>query len=162
MLFRSAAALQDPDDEDYEKYVELLTEKKLPTKLSSQLASALSDETIRSKAPEIFKDAANSVLERREGAATGVNLVIQWLNDEGVDSNKINVIARTEDFDQANEYELILIDYYLDDESSRQSVGLIQNLIQENKGNESTQLFILMSSHGAALTEDFNRLKTEC
>ncbi|MCW8930085.1 MAG: hypothetical protein OQL19_07615 [Gammaproteobacteria bacterium] len=151
-------ALQDPDYEDYEKLIKLLKLHNKPHDSTNDIVNSLSDDVIRNNAPILFKQAAENVLSHRKDASAGVILIKQWLIESEVNC-PIHEMSCREEINFDIDYDLILIDYYLKDESTDQSISLIEEFLEKNKDNTSPLLFLLMSSHHQELKDQFLRLR---
>jgi len=151
----------DEDDPDYISMLELLEECGLNCASPNDLANSLSNSDVRSKAPENFSALAEAVLASRSSSAQRVETVIGWLQNEGISDDQITIVSSTEEIEDADSYDLILIDYLLVESLPQASVTFIKHRIERADNTTFSQLFILMSSYGTQLREQFESLKQE-
>ena len=76
-----ADILSDKTDPSHIEYLKQLTAQSLPHNSPEEMASNLSDENVRAKAPEELSSLANLILQNRNDAAEPVHKIEQWVID---------------------------------------------------------------------------------
>jgi hypothetical protein len=156
-----ADILSDKTDPSHIEYLKQLTAQSLPHNSPEEMASNLSDENVRAKAPEELRSLANLILQNRNDAAEPVHKIEQWVIDMGFDAGSIKKFHTPEDLLKENEaFDLVFVDYLLVDDSEDATIKLISKLLERNRTEEKTLLFILMSSHEDNLRKDFLTLRS--
>lgn len=155
-------SLSDIDDQDHIALRQFLTEKTLPHNSVDEMLAALESEDTRNSAPQRYRTMANRVLTRREGFASRVRLIKEWLEtDGGIKPSNIKIFTSPESVDLTQQFDLILIDYFLVNNSKVHTIPLIKSFLEAHQNNKNPLLVILMSSHGDELRMDFTKLRPE-
>lgn len=153
-----AALLGDPHDPDYEAYIGVLTKHGFNIDTIHDLATPLSNKSIRDEAPTRLKDAVHQVLEFRYGNAAPVRRAQGLLLSAGVLEENIEYYS-SPSIPADKFYDLIIVDYYLVQNSNQQTLPFIDSVITAHKDCEKPLQIILMSTHVAQLRAEFRDIR---
>ncbi|WP_426221115.1 hypothetical protein [Pseudomonas sp. DWRC2-2] len=153
-----AALLGDPHDPDYEAYIGVLTKHGFNIETIHDLATPLSDKSIREEAPARLRDAVHQVLEFRYGNAAPVRRTQGLLLGAGVLEENIDYYS-SPSIPADKFYDLIIVDYYLVQNSNQQTLPFIDSVITAHKDCENPLQVILMSTHVAQLRAEFRDIR---
>lgn len=153
-----AALLGDPNDPDYEAYIEVLNRHGLNIETIPDIASPLSDKSIREEAPARLSDAVRKILEFRHDSAAPVRRVQKLLLSMGVLEENIDFYSAPS-IPPEEHYDLIIVDYYLVKNSNQQTLPFIDSVITTHKDCENSLQVILMSTHVAQLRSEFRDIR---
>jgi len=154
-----ANILKDSTDPTNVAYVKLLTEHRLPIAKSSDLENALSIPHIQNNAPARIKAAIDEALRTRKGLILPVEKIINVLEKEGIDRAFIHTFSTPEEIEGEADFDMLLIDYYLVENSTNETIKLIKRFLEKHADREKSLLLILMSSHTQQLHDDFSTLR---
>lgn len=153
-----AGLLGDPHDPDYEAYIGVLTKHGLNIETIPDLATPLSDKAICEEAPVRLSDAVRKVLEARYDSAAPVRRAHSLLLASGVLEENIDFYSSP--FIPADKfYDLIIVDYYLVQNSNQQTLPFIDSVIIAHKDCEKPLQVILMSTHVTQLRSEFRDIR---
>ncbi|PKO92575.1 MAG: hypothetical protein CVU15_05490 [Betaproteobacteria bacterium HGW-Betaproteobacteria-1] len=154
-------SLSDATDPDFIEFHQFLATEDLPRDNVDQMLAALEIDDVRARAPARYKAAAERVLARREPFASRVMLAKDWLQALGVKPSKFKIYTNPAEVDLTEKFDLLLIDYFLVNDSNEFTIPLIKDLLAAHENERLPLLVILMSSHEAQLQADFNILRPE-
>lgn len=124
-----------------------------PTRLQPQKCHL---ESFRSTA-EI---AAENALRARQGNAASVERVINLLRSSGIRASQIDRYG-TPAIPAGKFYDLLIVDYYLVNDSVDETLPFIEKVVQAHNGQGLPLQVILMSSHEASLRQEFPKLRPQ-
>ncbi len=153
-----AALLGDPHDPDYEAYIAILTSHGFNIDTIHDLATPLSHKYIRDEAPARLKDAVSKILDARHDSAAPVRRVQRLLLSAGVPEENIEYYS-SPSIPEDKFYDLIIVDYYLVNNSNQQTLPFIDSVITAHKDCENPLQVILMSTHVAQLRAEFREIR---
>ncbi|PBK03653.1 hypothetical protein CNQ84_13840 [Pseudomonas abyssi] len=155
------ALLGDLHDPDYEAYVKVLTNHGYNVESMPDLAVPLSKKTICEESPARLRNAAKKVIESRHGNAEPVRRIRDLLLDVGVLEGNIDHYSLPE-IPEGNQYDLIIVDYFLVDNSKEATLPFIEYVLEAHKDciKEPLQV-ILMSTYVPQLREEFLDIRPE-
>lgn len=154
-------SLSDAGDPDNIQFIEFLQSEHLPSATVEQKLAALESEDVRRRAPERYRLAAQRALAMREDFAARVNLVKTWILDAGIRPVNLKIFTTPQAVPVADFFDLILVDYFLVNSSKKQTIPLIERVLEAHESQARPLLVILMSSHGAELSSDFGKLRSD-
>ena len=154
--------LLDANDPDRQAYIATLHKLGYnPANLANlDLAEPLSKQAVRDAAPKRLRKAAERILETRRGNAEPVERVKKLLISFGIKKANIDVYDGIE-LPQEKHYDLIIVDYYLVNDSPDRTVPFIINLVSRHSGQSRPLQLIIMSYHVEGLKRDFRNLRPE-
>lgn len=153
-----AALLGDPHDPDQETYIRILIDRGFNIEALHDIAEPLSEKSIREDAPARLKEAANKVLEFRHGNAAPVRRVQSLLLELGLLSENIDFYS-VPAIPLDKYYDLVIVDYYLVQNSNQQTLPFIDSVITSHKDCTDPLQVILMSTHAAQLRAEFRDIR---
>ncbi|WP_444756767.1 hypothetical protein [Pseudomonas sp. A014] len=153
-----AALLGDPHDPDYEAYAGVLNKHGLDIETIPDPATPLSDKAICEEAPTRLSDAVRKVLEARYDSAAPVRRVHGLLEAVGVPAENIHFYS-SPFIPEDRLYDLIIVDYYLVQNSNQQTLPFIDSAITAHKDCENPLQVILMSTHVTQLQSEFRTIR---
>lgn len=150
--------LADLNDPDRDAYFSILREHGIDIDTLADPAMPLSNPEIRDVAPGCFRGAAERVLEDRHNSARRVYLIKDLLIASGIEQGNIHTYHEAF-LPSGRYYDLIIVDYYLVQDSSGQTVSLIRGLIESHMNQEHPLQIIVMSYHVDGLKRAFRSLR---
>ncbi|HBB3095909.1 TPA: hypothetical protein KAC79_004965 [Escherichia coli] len=155
-----ASLLGDPSDPDCESYHELLASEGYDLDEIEDLAQPLSNKSIREKAPERLKNAANKIIEFRYDNAKPIRRVKQLLLEAGILEDNIHYYFSPE-IPNEEFYDLLVIDYFLVKNSSKHTLPFIKKILSTHEKAPKPLQVILMSTYEAELKAEFRNIRPE-
>lgn len=152
------ALLADVHDPDRQAYLQVLKDQGYDLSDVADLAHPLSEQAVRDAAPEVLRSAVEKILEARRDSAEPVERVRKLLIDSGIDGANIETFFGP-DVPDDKLFDLIVVDYYLVNDATDQTVPFIERIVHNHAEQECPLQLILMSSHEEGLKQDFRKLR---
>ncbi|VVM38166.1 hypothetical protein PS634_00133 [Pseudomonas fluorescens] len=152
------ALLSDPNDPDSQQYQELLASLGHDYDQLEDKATPLSDPAIAAQAPARLRQAAEQVLEARASNAEPVARLHALLISAGISENNIDKYSSPY-IPPDKLYDLIIVDYFLVDNSEKKTLPFIREMIESHSGREHPLQVILMSTHEAEIKKEFRNFR---
>ena len=154
------ALLSDPSDPDSQQYQELLSTLGYDYDSLEDKAEPLSDPTLAAQAPARLRYAAEQVLEARSSNAEPVARLHALLISAGISEDNIDKYSSPY-IPPDKLYDLIIVDYFLVDNSEKKTLPFIREMIEAHNGREHPLQVILMSTHEAEIKKEFRNFRPE-
>lgn len=154
------ALLSDPNDPDSQQYQELLASLGHDYDELEDKATPLSDPAIAAQAPARLRQAAEQVLEARASNAEPVARLHALLISAGISEDNIDKYSSPY-VPPDKLYDLIIVDYFLVDNSEKKTLPFIREMIESHNGREHPLQVILMSTHEAEIKKEFRNFRPE-
>lgn len=154
------ALLSDPNDPDSQQYQELLASLGHDYDELEDKATPLSDPAIAARAPARLRQAAEQVLEARASNAEPVARLHALLISAGISEDNIDKYSSPY-VPPDKLYDLIIVDYFLVDNSEKKTLPFIREMIESHNGREHPLQVILMSTHEAEIKKEFRNFRPQ-
>lgn len=156
----TASTLHDRADPDCAALVELLEQERKPAADEDNLLQAFNDPELRDKLPDRYRVCIDGLFVARASRREEIDAVRTLLVEHfGIQEASISTFDSAESFTQSTDFDLLIVDYYLQGISKEGTVEFLEKCVGDSKDAERPLLLVLASTYGVSIRNHFRELR---